>query len=72
MIELRNAATDANPSRLKDLIEAGADVNYLDVFGQTALSPLIYKFFDERISRDDVEKYIQCLDILLSSGANPK
>lgn len=71
MIELRNAATDANPSRLKDLIEAGADVNYLDVFGQTALSPLIYKFFDERISRDDVEKYIQCLDILLSSGANP-
>jgi ankyrin repeat protein len=69
--ELRSAAADANPLRLKDLIEAGADVNYLGVIGQPALCPLIFKFFDERISRNDVEKYIQCLGILLSAGANP-
>ena len=57
-IELNSAAEDSDEERVKELIEEGADVNFVTYFGQTALM---------FVATDRDEK---CVEILTDAGAD--
>jgi len=65
------AAIQADAKRLKDLVHAGVDVNYISAQGQTALAILLAGSQDKSNSRMFRRNAEQCLDYLLSNGANP-
>ncbi len=65
------AAMHADSKGLQDQVLAGVDVNYSGAQGQTALGFLLAGLQDELNSRIFRRNAEQCLDYLLSHGANP-
>ena len=65
------AAMHADSKGLRDLVLAGVDVNYATAQGQTALGFLLAGLHDESNGRMFRRNAEQCLDYLLSHGANP-
>lgn len=65
------AAAQADSKGLRDLVIAGVDVNYVSAKGQTALGFLLAGLFDESNDRMFRRNAEQCLDYLLSHGADP-
>lgn len=65
------AAMHADSKGLQDLVLAGVDVNYATAQGQTALGFLLAGLHDESNGRMFRRNAEQCLDYLLSHGADP-
>jgi ankyrin repeat protein len=65
------AAMHADPKSLRDLVLAGVDVNYPTAQGQTALGLLLAGLNDESNSRIFHRNAEQCIDYILSHGADP-
>lgn len=65
------AAMHADSKGLRDLVLAGVDVNYAAAQGQTALGFLLAGLHDESNGRMFRRNAEQCLDYLLSHGADP-
>ena len=65
------AAMNADTTALRDLVEAGGDVNYTDQQDRTALGFLLAGLQNESNGRMFRRNAEQCLDYLLSHGANP-
>lgn len=65
------AAMHADSKGLRDLVLAGVDVNYATAQGQTALGLLLTGLHDESNGRMFRRNAEQCLDYLLSHGADP-
>lgn len=65
------AAMHADSKGLRDLVLAGVDVNYATAQGQTALGFLLAGLHDESNGRMFRRNAEQCLDYLLSHGADP-
>jgi ankyrin repeat protein len=65
------AAIQADPKALRELVQAGVDVNYKSFSGQTALGLLLAGLRDDSSSRAYRRSAEQCLDYLLTHGANP-
>jgi len=65
------AASHADAKGLRDLVHAGIDVNYTSAEGLTALGFLLAGLQDVSNSRIYRRNAEQCLDYLLSHGANP-
>jgi ankyrin repeat protein len=65
------AAMHADSKGLLDQVLAGVDLNYSGAQGQTALGLLLAGLQDESNSRIFRRNAEQCLDYLLSHGANP-
>lgn len=68
---LIEAAAHANPKALKELVNAGADVNYTSAQGQTALGFALAGLHDESNGRMLRRNAEQCIDFLLAHGAKP-
>jgi ankyrin repeat protein len=66
------AANRAEPRVLRDMVLSGIDVNYMNDRGLTALGFLLAGLQDASNSRIYRRNAEQCLDYLLSHGANPK
>lgn len=69
--DLLIAAIHADPKALKELVLAGANVNHASSEGQTALGFLLARMQNESNDRMFVRNGEQCLDFLLTHGANP-
>lgn len=68
---LIEAAAHANHKALKELVHAGADVNYTRSRGQTALGFALAGLHDESNGRMLRRNAEQCIDFLLAHGAKP-
>lgn len=69
--DLKDAAREGNFTKIKDLVEAGADVNGLGSIGQPPLTNLVFRFFDNSVSSEDLKKSLESIELMLNSGADP-
>lgn len=69
--DLKDAAREGSFAKIKDLVEAGADVNGLGSIGQPPLTNLVFRFFDDSLSPDDLKESLESIEFMLKSGADP-